>query len=526
MPASTAIEPRAIGRAHRGAAIASHPICVALAITAIITALRAAGTVDSDTAWQLWIAQRIHAGAHLYLDIVETNPPLWFWMALPIDRVASLLHVRIDAVLIVAIGFLAAVSLAATDRLVGHIEPRRRRLLLGYAALVLCAMPWMHVGQREQIVLIGSIPYAALCAARARSDSIPPILAALIGAGAAVGFALKHYFLIVPALLEMWLWASQRGEWRLRRPEIVALVAVGAAYACTILAFAPDFLTRILPLLRLAYGDTGAPSFALLFGPMVLVGLGIVALIAVHFRLLERGRAPFATVLLVACIGFAAAYFIQSKGWVYHAIPLLGCASLALAALLAETEAPPPSLRTVAPALLILPFLLAFEEQRHAVTPGDDLTGAVAGMRPGDAVGFLATDTAVAWSVTLQHRLRYTQRYNGYWMLRAVVRNEQLGSPNPRLVRLGHQIVGETVVDFTCRPPQRIIVARPRPGEDAFDILPFFLRDPQFAALLSHYKAVSRSSFETYVLASPLPGPAVACRSGHLTVSHSLGICR
>ena len=40
----------------------------------------------SDVAWQLWIARRMHAGANLYRDIIETNPPLWFWMALPVDR--------------------------------------------------------------------------------------------------------------------------------------------------------------------------------------------------------------------------------------------------------------------------------------------------------------------------------------------------------------------------------------------------------------------------------------------------------
>ncbi len=71
--------------ASRLAAMASRPLAVALAITALITVLRLSGTVDSDVAWQLWIAGRIHAGANLYTDIVETNPPLWFWMAVPVD---------------------------------------------------------------------------------------------------------------------------------------------------------------------------------------------------------------------------------------------------------------------------------------------------------------------------------------------------------------------------------------------------------------------------------------------------------
>src|SRR5437764_5988428 len=100
---------------------ASRPLGVALLVTAVVTALRLTGTVDSDVAWQLWIAGRIHAGAHLYRDIVEVNPPLWFWMALPLDWLAGLFKLRAEAVLVLAMGAATASSLAATSRLLGDI---------------------------------------------------------------------------------------------------------------------------------------------------------------------------------------------------------------------------------------------------------------------------------------------------------------------------------------------------------------------------------------------------------------------
>jgi hypothetical protein len=97
-------------------------------------------------------------------------------------------------------------------------------------------------------------------------------------------------------------------------------------------------------------------------------------------------------------------------------------------------------------------------------------------------------------------------------MLNAVVRNEMAGNPDPRLANLGRQVVSETVKDFRCAPPRRIVVPRPLAGEAGFDILPFFLRDPQFAELLSHYRPISRNSFETYELNFPLaPVSAGAC---------------
>src|SRR5690348_14943959 len=79
---------------------APSPIALALLIVAAVTALRAFGSVDSDVSWQLWIARHLHQGAHLYRDIVETNPPLWFWMAVPIDALATVLRLRVDLVLI------------------------------------------------------------------------------------------------------------------------------------------------------------------------------------------------------------------------------------------------------------------------------------------------------------------------------------------------------------------------------------------------------------------------------------------
>ena len=207
------------------------PLWIALAITAVVTALRSFGTVDVDVAWQLWIAGRLNAGAHLYRDIMEVNPPLWFWMAQPVDALARGLGMRPDAVLVIAIGGLVGLSLTAANGLTSDLEPRRRALLLSYAALALMAMPWVHVGQREQIVLIVTLPYAALVAARAERKRVSTELALLVGAAAGLGFALKHYFLIVPVVLELWLVVRLHRDWRLLRPETIA-VAGGRDTLC------------------------------------------------------------------------------------------------------------------------------------------------------------------------------------------------------------------------------------------------------------------------------------------------------
>src|SRR4051794_297607 len=297
-------------------AVGSRPLAAVLVVVALVTALRLTGSVDTDVSWQLWIAGRMHAGARLYRDIIEVNPPLWFWMALPVDRVATALHVAVDEVLIVGIGLLAALSLAATSKLSDFGRPRQA-LLLAYAAIILTVMPWMQAGQREQLVLIGTLPYAALIAARREGRQIPAWLAVLVGIGAALGFALKHYFLVVPILLELWLLLSLRKDWRAVRPETTAIVLVGLAYAASILLFAPDFLTAIVPLVRLVYGTTGPPRLVDLLQPAVVAGTITLLLAAAQHKRLRSANCGLGFSLLLAAFGFLIAYFLQAKGWAY-----------------------------------------------------------------------------------------------------------------------------------------------------------------------------------------------------------------
>ena len=481
-------------------ALAEKPLLLALALVAAITGIRAFGTVDSDVSWQLWIAHQLNGGARLYLDIIETNPPLWFWMGMPVDRLALAAHLRSDHVLIIAIGILAFLSLTATNQLIRSMDAPRRALLLAYGALVLLAIPWLQFGQREQIVLIATLPYAALVGARREGRQVPLAFAFLIGAFAAAGFALKHYFLVVPILLELWLLCCERKKWRPLRPETTAMVLVGALYGASFLLFADNYFSVALPLILLAYGVTGAERLVDLFQPAVLVALATLALLAADARIFRSDRSAFAAPLTIAAIGFAGAYFIQAKGWTYHAVPFAGCAALAFATFLLGGEKPPRTAALVAPALLLLPLWIAAQQAIHEPQSQVDVRQAVDGLRAGDSVGFIGSDPALGWNVTLQKDFRYPSRYNGFWMMRALVRNEAMRSPDQRLSRLGRLVVRQTVDDFRCIPPKRIIIARPRPGArpGEFDIMTFFLRDPQFRELIANYRPVTRTSVEAF----------------------------
>jgi len=478
------------------------------------------GTVDSDVAWQLWTARHLNRGAPLYRDIIEVNPPLWFWMAMPVDALAALIGTRVEPVLMAALALLTAASLAVTSLIIGREPSLRKAAFLAYAALILFVMPWLHAGQREQLLLIGAVPYATLIAARRNAAPVSPVLAFFIGTGAALAFSLKHYFLIVPALLELWLIIGQRGQWRILRPEVIAILAVGILYSAAILLFAPDYLTTIVPMARLAYGVTGATLLAQLIRPGLLVGLLTLIVIAIHRRHLSGGAARVGAAITIAAVGFVAIYFMQAKGWVYHAIPLEGGAALALAALVLLPLHSPTSLRLIAPALLALPLVVTAQEVAHDAGPERDLLRAISGLKDGDSVGFLTEDTAPPFSVTLQHNFRSASRYNGFWLLRAIASNEARPHPDPRLTAIGREAIHQVTTDFRCIAPHRIVIARPQPGTwnaQSIDILPYFQREAGFTELLTHYRRLDlpRSTYEAYERVSePERPPVSACRQG------------
>lgn len=475
--------------------------------------------LSPDISGQLWIAQQIRQGARLYIDILEINPPLWFWMAVPVDALAATIRVPAESVLIVGVGLAALASLAATDRLLADVPPARRRAFLLYAALILLVMPARDLGQREQLALFAALPYVALAAARRRGLAIPVWLAVLVGAGSGLGFALKHYFLFAPVLLELWLLVSLRAKWRPLRPETLALAAIGVAYAAAVLIATPEYLTVMVPRLRLAYGAV-AGSLRQMILPAQLIWVFTLLAILPQHRALRTNVGALSAALLVAGAGFAAAWLIQHKGWPYQSIPTTGLLALAFAALLMDAwDQVGAFVRKLAPAALLLPVALVLTPTHAPITPENDIAPALAGLRAGASVAIVSTEGFTAWPSTVGRGFRFPSRHGLLWMLPAIDA-DAAGRHDPRVAQFGREVVRQTVVDYRCLPPARIVFVRPdatgRASSAAADPLRFFLRDPEFAVLMRHYTRWKQAGlYDAYRLTAPFPPlRSSACRRG------------
>ena len=87
------------------------PLAVALLLVVVAGTLLWNAELVNDVAWQLWVARQLAHGITLYTDIVEVNPPLWFWAAIPVVDLAQLLGVSSYHVLIPGVLALDAVAL-------------------------------------------------------------------------------------------------------------------------------------------------------------------------------------------------------------------------------------------------------------------------------------------------------------------------------------------------------------------------------------------------------------------------------
>lgn len=443
-----------------------------------------------DVVWQLWISKQTLAGKTLYEDIWELNPPLWFWSSLPVVWLGNLLNTPPSQILVIAVTVMGAISAL----LIGSLSQfgssvHRCAAMLG----CFCAMVPLHLfdfGQREQLALITTLPYAALIARRSADKTVPWALAVAVGMFAAYGFALKHYFVVIPILLETWLIRKQKKEWTPLRPEAFALILAALVYAVSIILWAPAFLTRMVPMISAAYHGYEVP-FAMMFDELAqVIWAGALLALLRDKRTYSREMDALVAVFLLVALGFGFSYFIQMKGWAYHALPVTGAL---IAAIIVRITAKP--LRDI-PSHPLGTFVL-FAAAGLAILIGPytnwlrvETEPSLRSVRRGEAVAILAADPMFMWPSVDKLGLRWPLKVYSHWMLPAIgdvaVRRSDPALTGPLAVK----ILQETIGDLRCDPPALIMIEKMELSYDkqrSFDIKNFFMLDREFSSFVKSF---------------------------------------
>lgn len=481
------------------------PLAVALLLVVVAGALLWNAELVNDVAWQLWVARQLAHGVTLYTDIVEVNPPLWFWAAIPVVDLAQLLGVSSYHVLIPGVLALDVVALLLVRTLCRDLQSGRL-IVLGFPVITLLAFLDVF-GQREHLTLIATVPYLVLVARRAEGLAASRTISILCGILAAFGLALKPHFLLVPVALEILLLVRTR---RLPfRPENIALAASLVAYALSVLLFARAYFVASLPMLMIYQGDH-RPIAYLLSQPVATM----TCLLLLSLALYGRPRSSIAQAALIAGLAFLAAYFLQGKGWRYHGVPAMGCFALAI---LAEAERfrrnlPLTARAGVALAMLTIICLAVPLVQGMQSKDDENALLATSDLRPGDVVAALSG--SVYWPVPEERHFIWPSRSVTYSPLFYAVEASRAKQPNPAMAALIGDIRRSIVHDLACNPPRRILGDRYDNRYLKTGLIEFLSTDPDFARLMRAYRrGPDYGEFTTYDRVGQIAYRPTTCRT-------------
>lgn len=471
--------------------------------------------LSHDVVWQTWIARQVLGGAELYYDILEINPPLWFWMAIPSEALTNLVSLTSKQSIILFVWIYAASALCLFAILIRAQSPSRRMALLTMAATSMLLVTLPYFGQREHYVMIAAIPYTALIAQRIQGQPINWVLALGIAGIAAAGFALKHYFVLIPVVLEFWLLLSLRSKWRPLRTETLMLLACALIYAGAVYLFAPGFFENIIPMVLLAYHGYEVPLWVTFVRPHIFLWCAG----SIIFLVLPGRKRPMARGFMLAAFALMIAYFMQQKAWGYHSVAATGLILLGLIAALNPPRGPLLEKLKFAFVALLLVFGLQITlfsgPYKNANLPA--ITQLLDDTPPQSIVMMLSAHPSTIWPMVDDMGFVWPSRHFAFWMLSTFAQETQKqGALSNDMQALAHQVRVQTAHDLGCNPPDIILVDdHSKSLARGLDPIAYFSKNAQFAALFSHYKlGEKRSRFTSYIKDSAWqPADIAACRN-------------
>lgn len=460
----------------------------------------------ADTLWRLHIARGILDGKILYRDFIEVNPPLWFWGALPAARLggySALVGINL-VTSFVALGVFGALTSQTLP------SSNRGTSILGLAA-ALFLVNVAEIGQREQAFLVACALWSALIAARIAGRTLPTWLCLAATAMCAYGFALKHYFVLVPIVCELYLLIALKRKWRPIRTETVMLGVLAIAYGIAVVVLTPDFLGRVLSLVRASYDGFGpgqlVSSMQLQSRVIKLTAFVVAPLIALA---LTDNKSPLLRALTLCCLTAVAIIVVQEKYWRYHMIAANGLAILVTFMAWYAVMTSGQEGWTALTGKLILPLGLAGLLWIGSVQPvlqnlstyGQPVVPALQTLIDAEPranhIVILSTAPDNAFYPLARAGRPHWTRHFSMWMMPGLyaVNADDIGSADR--LRERTRVLSEFTADIMCTPPDLIVgeVGLLRDAKRTrFDAMAFLSEDASFRAWVSaNYQATQGES--------------------------------
>ena len=282
----------------------------------------------SDVSWLIVVAERVFDGQRLYVDIIESNPPMAVFIYLPAVVVERLTGISAESAEILLTGLVAAVSLGLSAMLIScaRLTIALERFVF-FGIFVLVILPRLAFSQREHLALLLMLPAVTMIAARAAGLKASVLLSIGIGVAAGLGVSLKPQFaaaLVIPAIAVTLTTRSLKPLFRLENlvAAAVALILVGVV----LVAF-PAYVAEVVPMEAATYLYERLPLIDMGLQPPLLA---LIVAGGVTAWLCRKGPDRVVTdTYLLAAVGFGIAFVVQAKGWRYQLYPAAALVFLA-----------------------------------------------------------------------------------------------------------------------------------------------------------------------------------------------------
>ena len=464
---------------------------VAVFMVAIL--MRAVLPFNVDVSWWLIVGERMLDGQRLYVDILETNPPMAGSVYLLAVALARAIHLRPEVVTNALIFILVAASLALTWRALRFSSLRERAggAPAVWATALLTILPMYDFGQREHLALVALLPALAVYILRANRERVAPWAILIAGLCAATTMNFKPYFAFAVGFCILTA-AVQARDWRvLFAPENWIAAALVVIHAICIVVFYPEYFTLIYPLVRDVYLLLKVPFLAILL--MTATALWLVTILVV-LALQSRRRKPDAAalVMMAGSLGFAVSFFVQGKGWGYHAYPMIALGLLAAGwAISTGDDEHAGSHRLRAGAMLVVALIFANAcLWFNASVDMRQVQDQVARLGPRPKILMLSAAAVIGHPMVRELEGTWVSRQEAFWVREIVRRARMHGTiDSATAARLEGYIARERagiVEDFTKQPPDVVLI-----DNQNSDWGNWAAADPELSALLKSYIPVN-----------------------------------
>lgn len=514
LAATLGLAAKARPAAHHGGRLA--PFAVGAAVAALIVAgflLAFWGRpINHDTAWYLIATRDWLAGARLYADIYEVNPPLNFYYTVPAVLLSDALGITDTNVQVLVTAGVTFASLFWCWTILRQRMrlglPRQALFLAGLGAATILPAT-RDIAQREHLLVLLLLPWLlGQLPGSAPERGAKPVARAAV---AALGICLKPFFLLFPIFVTLWLIRRDRSLRPVLSPSNLTMVVTGLAYVGAVLLLHPEYFTEIIPVARTVYGAIGAAS------DQVLLRFGIPAapfLVAALVAATSRSAPPATGLFVAAALAGLGSYLWQWTGFPYHLIPFESFAAIACLWLLAHARkiSAPACAGALALAAIAALWLLRgpydttlLDSLRDALGPED---------RP-RSVFVASTDVSAGPPLAAALGADWASRYPHAWLLPGVLNGLRATDCNAEPVRcarledLAQKTRDDNLADLAAHRPDVLVVDNHSGfiSDPDFSWYDFMAAAPEWESVLAGYRLTNATPRFDIWKRCAAPGP-------------------